>query len=129
MVHLDKSLIDYIIWLWELYLIILFMGGMVILTNWLIRKFDPGISVSPYGFFTPIESVTIYKWLKNNTEDVPGRRYKSTRKISEVCNLTDQQVYRGCFYSAFIFKLDDDDEEMWTIYPDENVAFSKYRNS
>jgi hypothetical protein len=61
-----------------------------------------------YGFlanlFKTPDSIIIWKWLKENTSDTNGRRYKSIKEISEACSLTFERVRRGCFYHPKIFQ-------------------------
>ncbi len=109
----------------ELIVVLGFILVVCFILSKTIFKNHDGASIGS-GSWTPYESEIVYQWLRDNTEDVDGHRYKSTKEISEACNLTSQQVFRGCFYCSFIFRLDDDSKEMWTIYPDENIAPTKY---
>lgn len=83
-----------------------------------------------YGFLlnfaqTP-DSVIIWKWLKDNTSDSNGQRYKSIKEIAEACSRNCEQVRRGCFSNPQIYQLKDTREEMWTIYPDESARETPY---
>ena len=62
-----------------------------------VGGFVAGLSVWAVGiirdkYLERKDKKTVYKWLRDNTEDVPGKVWRSTRTIASYTNLTDDRV-------------------------------------
>jgi len=78
-------------------------------------------SGSTHIAFGNAHSGYIYNWLKKNTKDKKGERYRDIDEIAKELNITREQVRRGCFYSGgLIHTVENTNKERWTIYPEEN---------
>lgn len=82
-------------------------------------------------FFSPIprfiidrsESNRIYNWLKNNSSEVSGVTFRSTRTIASHCNLTEDRVMILCSKHKKIFLSTGTKEDMWSIYSRKPKGF------
>ena len=63
-----------------------------------------------------IESQRILSWLKKNTSDKRGERYRSTRAIASWNNLTEDRVRYLCSIHKDIYLSTGEKEDMWSIY-------------
>jgi hypothetical protein len=63
-----------------------------------------------------LEARSVYTWLKMNTVDERGRRYRSTRAIASWCNLTEDRVRQLCSHHKGIYLSTGKAEDMWSIY-------------
>jgi len=63
-----------------------------------------------------IHKKRIYSWLKNNTADKKGERYRSTRAISSWNNLTKDRVRYICSVHEKIYLSTGKKEDLWSIY-------------
>jgi sialic acid synthase SpsE len=58
----------------------------------------------------------LFNWMKENTEDLPEKRYHSTRKIASWNNLTEDRVRYICSQQDEIYQSTGKAEEMWGVY-------------
>lgn len=63
-----------------------------------------------------LNSKSIYEWLKSNTSDERGKRYRSTRAIASWNNLTLERVRYLCSHHKEIYLSTGTKEDMWSIY-------------
>jgi len=71
-----------------------------------------------------IEGNKIYRWLKENTANEAGERFRSSRAIASWNNLTQDRARYVCSIDKRIFLSTGDKEDMWGIY--EHVPRSVY---
>ena len=83
-------------------------GAIAGLTVWCVQFFHIKIVVKR-------DKERIYEWLNQNTSDMPGKQFRSTRTIASWNNLTQERV-------QFIGSIDDrihlstgNNEDMWGI--------------
>lgn len=57
----------------------------------------------------------VFQWLVNNTKDVSGQRYRSTRAIASWNNITEDRVRYICSIHEKIFLSTGDKEDLWGI--------------
>jgi|GEM_PF-5055371 len=57
----------------------------------------------------------VYNWLRENTKDIDGERFKSTNSVSNGVNLIPARVVRAC-YSSNKIRRSTSQRESWTIY-------------
>ena len=55
-------------------------------------------------------------WLQNNTENRPGKEFRSTRAIASWNNLTEDRVRYICSLHKKIYLSTGETEDMWSIY-------------
>jgi hypothetical protein len=72
------------------------------------------------------EKERVYKWLKENTSNEPGKQFRSTRAIASWNNLTEDRVRYICSIHDKIFLSTGEREDMWGIY--EHTPRSVYEN-
>lgn len=63
-----------------------------------------------------IESRRIFNWLKKNTSDEPGKKFRSTRAIASWNNLTEDRVRHLCSTHEGIFLSTGQREDLWSLY-------------
>ena len=61
----------------------------------------------------------VEKWLRANTSEEPGNRYRSTRAIASHNNLTQDRVRFICSHSEMIFLSTGTQDDMWSLYKEE----------
>jgi len=66
----------------------------------------------------------VYNWLKENTTDEDGKRYRTTRAIASWNNLTEDRVWYICSIHKKIFLSSGAAEDTWSLY--ERVDRSIY---
>lgn len=70
----------------------------------------------------------IETWLKSNTSNTGGNRFRSTRAISSWNNLTEDRVRYLCSQSAKIYLSTGEKEDLWSTiqrekdFPDEFIS-------
>lgn len=64
----------------------------------------------------------IYGWMQNNTTDVKGGRFRSTRAISSWNNLTEDRVRYICSVHPKIFLSTGGKEDMWGLHARDNTV-------
>lgn len=62
------------------------------------------------------DSRIVHKWLKENTVDERGKRYRSTRAIASWCNFTEERVRQLCSNHKGVYLSTGQAEDMWSIY-------------
>jgi len=58
----------------------------------------------------------VYNWLRDNTKDEEGDRYRSTRAIASWNNLTEDRVQYICSLHRKIYLSTGEKEDMWSLY-------------
>ena len=58
----------------------------------------------------------IFKWLKANTSNEAGKRYRSTRAIASWNNLTEDRIRYICSIHHKIYLSTGEKEDLWSIY-------------
>jgi hypothetical protein len=58
----------------------------------------------------------IYNWLRDNTKDEAGRRFRSTKAIASWNNFTEDRVRYLCSIDKRIYLSTGPKEDMWGIY-------------
>lgn len=58
----------------------------------------------------------LYSWLKKNTSDTEGSRFRSTRAIASWNNLTEDRVRYICSIHSKIFLSTGEMENRWSLY-------------
>ena len=79
-------------------------GAIAGLTVWLVRLIVTGIHKG-----------RVYRWLRGNTGDEFGMRFRSTRAIASYNNLTEDRVTYICSHHKKIVLSIGEKEEMWGI--------------
>lgn len=62
------------------------------------------------------EKKRVYDWMQANTEDSPGKRYRSTRAIASFNNLTEDRVRYICSIHTKIYLSTGEKPDLWSIY-------------
>jgi hypothetical protein len=80
-----------------------------------------GLTVSSvlYAHGKAVEEIhkrRIYNWLKANTSDEDGKKFRSTRAIASWNNLTEDRVRYICSLHDRIFLSTGQQEDMWSLY-------------
>ena len=63
-----------------------------------------------------IEKRRVYNWLKENTTNEEGKRYRSTRAIASWNNLTEDRVRYICSIHKKIYLSPGEREALWSLY-------------
>ena len=63
-----------------------------------------------------IEKRRVYRWLRRNTADEDGERFRSTRAIASYNNLTQDRVRYICSIHKKIHLSTGDREDLWGLY-------------
>lgn len=58
----------------------------------------------------------VYKWMKFNTKDDEGDKYRSTRAIASWNNLTEDRARYICSIHTEIYLSTGREKDMWSIY-------------
>jgi len=58
----------------------------------------------------------ILRWIKHNTSDEDGKRYRSTRAIASWNNLTEDRVRYICSIHEGIYLSAGKEEDRWSLY-------------
>ena len=66
--------------------------------------------------FECVDKRSVYNWLKNNTKNDEGKRYRSTRAIASWTNLTEDRVRYICSIHRKIYLSTGEKEDMWSLY-------------
>ena len=66
------------------------------------------------------DSSRIFKWLKENSSDVDGKRYRTTRAIASWNNLTEDRVRFLCSTHKKIYLSTGPQEDRWSIFGREH---------
>lgn len=74
-----------------------------------------------------IEKRRVYKWLKANTKDEDGHRYRSTRAIASWNNLTEDRARYICSIHEKIYLSTGDKEDRWSLYERGNRSVYEKR--
>lgn len=80
-----------------------------------------GLTVSLAGYchrktVKCIEKRRVYSWLRKNTKDKDGDRYRSTRAIASWNNLTEDRIRYICSLHCEIYPSTGEKEDMWGVY-------------
>jgi hypothetical protein len=80
-----------------------------------------GLTVSLAGYchrkiVERIETRRVYSWLRKNTTDKDGNRFKSTRTIASWNNLTEDRVRYICSLHKEIYLSTGEAEDKWGVY-------------
>lgn len=62
------------------------------------------------------DSKTIHEWIKKNTQNVSGKRFRKTRAIASHTNLTMDRVRYVCSVHEEIYLSTGINEDLWGIY-------------
>lgn len=57
----------------------------------------------------------VYNWLRDNTKNEEGERYRSTRAIASWNNLTEDRVRYICSLHKKIYLSTGEKEDMWSL--------------
>jgi len=87
-------------------------GSIAGLTVWIVQYIHDKV-------VNWLDKNRIYKWMKENTEDVKGKQFRSTRTIASWNNLTEDRVRLLCSIDSRIHLNTGDKEDMWSIYTDK----------
>ncbi len=63
-----------------------------------------------------LESKKIYKWMKQNTKDQDGQRFRSTRAIASWNDFTEDRVRHLCSFNKNIYLSTGPNLDLWGIY-------------
>ena len=63
-----------------------------------------------------IEMRRVYNWLKNNTSNEDGKKYRSTRAIASWNNLTEDRARYICSIHEKIYLSTGEREDLWSLY-------------
>ena len=63
-----------------------------------------------------IEMRRVYSWLRKNTKDEEGKRFRSTRTIASWNNLTEERVQYICSLHKEIYLSTGPQEDRWGVY-------------
>ena len=69
----------------------------------------------------------IRRWLRANTSNEPGKRFRSTRAIACWTNLTEDRVRYLCSVDPLIFLSTGGQEDMWSLYEREERSVYETR--
>jgi hypothetical protein len=58
----------------------------------------------------------VLAWLKENVEDLKGKRHRSTRAIASYNNLTEDRVRFICSHHEDIYLSIGEEEDVWGLY-------------
>ena len=80
-----------------------------------------GLTVSLAGYchrkaVECIEKRRVYSWLRKNTKDKDGERYRNARTIASWNNLTEDRVRYICSLHYEIYLSTGEKEDMWGVY-------------
>ena len=62
------------------------------------------------------DKARVYKWLRDNTSDEDGNRYRSTRAISSWNNFAEDRVRYICSLHEKIYLSTGEKEDLWGVY-------------
>ena len=62
------------------------------------------------------DTLTVIGWLRENTADVDGPRFRSTRTIASWTNLTEDRVRYICSVDKRIYLSTGDQEDLWSLH-------------
>lgn len=65
-----------------------------------------------------IHTRKLEKWLKSNTSNETGKKYRSTKAIASHNNLTLDRVRYICSHSKKIYLSTGQEDDMWSVYVD-----------
>src|SRR5882762_6006612 len=77
------------------------------------------VSLVHYIYRKAVECIhgrRVYTWLRGNTKDEEGERYRSTRAIASWNNLTEDRVRYICSLHKKIYLSTGEKEDMWGLY-------------
>ena len=95
--------------IWESVLIGVAGGSGAGLSVWIVRSaYDQAIECR--------DKYRVYNWLRQNTEDEDGKRFRSTRTIASWTNLTVDRVRYICSIHKKIHLSTGSKEGMWSLY-------------
>lgn len=69
----------------------------------------------------------IERWLKNNTTNKEGNKFRSTRAISSYNNLSEDRVRALCYVNPKITLSTGEREDLWSIYGRDSLVEPKIR--
>lgn len=69
----------------------------------------------------------IRSWLRSNTTDETGKRYRSTRAIASWTNLTEDRVRYLCSFDPQVYLSTGPQEDMWSLYQREDRSVYETR--
>ncbi len=84
-------------------------GAIAGLTVWLVQYLHDKVTERR-------DRKRVFNWLKDNTTDVPGNQFRSTRAIASWNNLTQERVRHLGSIDERIFLSTDNEKDMWGIY-------------
>jgi len=90
-------------------------GAIAGLTVWFIQYAHDKV-------INHLESKRIYTWLNENTENIKGNQFRSTRAISSWTNLTEDKVRYLCSVDNRIFLSTGENEDIWSVYVHDRKA-------
>jgi hypothetical protein len=77
------------------------------------------VSLVHYIHRKAVESIhkrRVYNWLRDNTKDEEGKRYRSARAIASWNNLTEDRVRYICSTHEKIYLSTGEKEDLWSLY-------------
>ena len=80
-----------------------------------------GLAVSLVGYLHRktiecIDKKNVYSWLRGNTKDADGERYRSTRTIASYNNLTEDRIRYICSIHKDIYLSTGEKTDHWGVY-------------
>ncbi|ENP8311363.1 hypothetical protein [Vibrio alginolyticus] len=84
-------------------------GAIAGITVYLVQAIHDSVS-------DKMDSKRIFKWLTENTENVDGKKFRSTRAIASYNNLTEDRVRFLCSHHPKIFLSTGEKEDRWSIH-------------
>jgi hypothetical protein len=86
-----------------------FGGAFAGITVWIVQLAHMKISES-------CNKARVYRWLRANTSEEDGKRYRSTRAIASWNNLTEDRVRYVCSLHDQIYLSTGPQEDLWSLY-------------
>jgi hypothetical protein len=84
-------------------------GAIAGLTVWIVQYVHDKVAQK-------LDGNRIYKWLKENTKDEPGKQFKSSQAIASWNNIKQDRVRYICSIDKRIFLMVGKKDDMWGIY-------------
>lgn len=86
-----------------------FGGAFAGITVWVVQLAHTKISESR-------DKARVYRWLRDNTSDQDGKRYRSTRAVASWNNITEDRVRYICSLHDQIYLSTGPEEDRWSLY-------------
>jgi hypothetical protein len=84
-------------------------GAIAGITVYLVQAIHDSVS-------DRLDSKRVFKWLHENTENVDGKKFRSTRAIASYNNLTEDRVRFLCSHHPKIYLSTGEKEDRWSVH-------------